>query len=192
MRIEALDPAAYDDGHRGPRRARSWTPSTAAHRRQLPRRDRDRRRHRRLVGGPAPRGSRTGPSRCSSPATATASSGSTLLDRSRQPELAASRRDRQGHRAARQRADAGSAAALMQAAEERARADGRWLLILDTVTGSAAEALYRVAGLADGRRGPDYALLPDGTPWATTTSGRTCGERGAARSSSRPTRSRAR
>ena len=47
----------------------------------------------------------------------------------------------------------GLASALMRAAEDRARAEGRWLLVLDTVTASAAEAFYRSSGLAgDGRR----------------------------------------
>ena len=34
----------------------------------------------------------------------------------------------------------------MAAAEAVARDDGRWLLVLDTVTGSPAEALYRSLG----------------------------------------------
>ncbi len=62
----------------------------------------------------------------------------------------------------------GIAAALMAAAEERARADGRWLLILDTVTGSAADAFYRATGWTAVGIVPDHALLPDGTPAATT------------------------
>jgi GNAT superfamily N-acetyltransferase len=62
----------------------------------------------------------------------------------------------------------GIAAALMEAAEERARADGRWLLILDTVQGSAAEALYRSLGWTEFGVVPNHALLPDGTPGPTT------------------------
>ncbi len=62
----------------------------------------------------------------------------------------------------------GIAAALMAAAEERARRDGRWLLILDTVTGSAADAFYRATGWTPAGVIPNHALLPDGTPAATT------------------------
>jgi GNAT superfamily N-acetyltransferase len=62
----------------------------------------------------------------------------------------------------------GIGAALMRAAEARARADGRWLLILDTVTGSAAEAMYRDLGWTEFGVVPNHALLPDGTPAATT------------------------
>lgn len=69
------------------------------------------------------------------------------------------------HRDARRR---GIARALMAAAEARARADGRWLLILDTVTGSAADALYRSLGWNETGVVPDHSLLPDGRPWATT------------------------
>jgi GNAT superfamily N-acetyltransferase len=47
------------------------------------------------------------------------------------------------HRSARRR---GLGRALMEAAEARARADGRWLLILDTEAGSAADAFYRSLG----------------------------------------------
>ena len=62
----------------------------------------------------------------------------------------------------------GIGAALMGAAEARARADGRWLLILDTVAGSAAEAMYRDLGWTAFGVVPNHALLPDGTPAATT------------------------
>ncbi len=62
----------------------------------------------------------------------------------------------------------GIARQLMTAAEERARADGRWLLILDTVTGSDAEAFYRALGWNETGVVPDYALLPDGRPWGAT------------------------
>jgi GNAT superfamily N-acetyltransferase len=62
----------------------------------------------------------------------------------------------------------GIGAALMEAAEARARADGRWLLILDTVTGSAADALYRVTGWHEVGIVPNHSLLPDGTPSDTT------------------------
>jgi GNAT superfamily N-acetyltransferase len=69
------------------------------------------------------------------------------------------------HRAARRR---GIASALMRAAEERARADGRWLLVLDTVTGSDADTFYRALGWNETGTVPDYALLPDGRPWPAT------------------------
>ncbi len=62
----------------------------------------------------------------------------------------------------------GIGAGLMRAAEARARADGRWLLILDTVAGSAAEAMYRDLGWTAFGVVPNHALLPDGTPAATT------------------------
>ena len=62
----------------------------------------------------------------------------------------------------------GIARALMDAAEARARDDGRWMLMLDTVTGSAADALYRATGWHELGVMPNHALLPDGTPAATT------------------------
>jgi GNAT superfamily N-acetyltransferase len=62
----------------------------------------------------------------------------------------------------------GIAAALMAAAEERARVDGRWLLMLDTVTGSAADSFYRSTGWTAAGIIPNHALLPDGTPSDTT------------------------
>jgi GNAT superfamily N-acetyltransferase len=62
----------------------------------------------------------------------------------------------------------GIGAALMAVAEERARADGRWLLLLDTVQGSAAESMYRALGWTAFGVVPNHALLPDGTPWPTT------------------------
>ena len=62
----------------------------------------------------------------------------------------------------------GIATALMDAAEARARADGRWMLMLDTVTGSAADTFYRVAGWIELGIMPNHALTPDGTPTATT------------------------
>jgi GNAT superfamily N-acetyltransferase len=62
----------------------------------------------------------------------------------------------------------GIATALMDAAEARARADGRWMLMLDTVTGSAADSFYRVTGWNELGIMPNHALTPDGTPTATT------------------------
>jgi ribosomal protein S18 acetylase RimI-like enzyme len=69
------------------------------------------------------------------------------------------------HTSARRR---GLASALMRAAEDRARADGRWMLVLDTVTDSAADLLYRSLGWQVTGIVPDYAQLPDGRPWAAT------------------------
>ncbi len=93
--------------------------------------------------------------------------GSTLIERSTNPNSP--------HRAEigkvivrRSHRRRGIAAALMAAAEDRARADGRWLLILDTVQGSAAEALYRSLGWTAFGVVPNHALLPDGTPGPTT------------------------
>jgi GNAT superfamily N-acetyltransferase len=62
----------------------------------------------------------------------------------------------------------GIAAALMLAAEARALADGRWLLILDTVAGSPAAAMYERLGWRAAGTIPDFALAPDGTPEAAT------------------------
>ena len=62
----------------------------------------------------------------------------------------------------------GIATALMQAAEARAKADDRWMLVLDTVTGSPADALYRSLGWNETGVVPDYALSPDGQPEAAT------------------------
>jgi len=58
--------------------------------------------------------------------------------------------------------------ALMEAAEERARAEGRWMLILDTVTGSPAAALYESLGWHTVGTIPGYALNTDGVPEAAT------------------------
>lgn len=69
------------------------------------------------------------------------------------------------HRSARRR---GLARALMTAAEEMARAESRWLLVLDTVTGSDADVMYRALGWHETGIVPDYALLPDGRPWPAT------------------------
>jgi hypothetical protein len=71
----------------------------------------------------------------------------------------------------------GLASALMRAAEDRARAEGRWLLVLDTVTGSAP---MRSTDRSAGRRPgvvPNYALNPDGSRGRRRSSGRTSDER---------------
>jgi GNAT superfamily N-acetyltransferase len=69
------------------------------------------------------------------------------------------------HRTARRR---GVGRRLMSAAETTARAEGRWLLVLDTESGSAAEAFYRSLGWHEAGTIPDYALLTDGTPAPAT------------------------
>lgn len=45
---------------------------------------------------------------------------------------------------------------------------GKTLLVLDTVTGSAAERLYAREGWQRCGEIPNYALWPDGAPCATT------------------------
>ena len=69
------------------------------------------------------------------------------------------------HPSARRR---GIAQLLMERAEVEARAAGRTLLVLDTVTGDPGERLY--ARLGWNRVGviPNYALYPDGRPCDTT------------------------
>ena len=62
----------------------------------------------------------------------------------------------------------GVARQLMLALEEEARARGLRTLVLDTVTGSPADALYRQLGWIEVGPVPDYALFPDGTPCSTT------------------------
>lgn len=58
--------------------------------------------------------------------------------------------------------------ALMDAAEARARAEGRWLLILDTEAGSAADALYRAMGWQVLGTMPNHAYRSDGVLAPTT------------------------
>jgi GNAT superfamily N-acetyltransferase len=62
----------------------------------------------------------------------------------------------------------GIAALLMEAAEHEALAEGKTLLVLDTVTGDAAERLYERLGWMRVGVIPNYALYPDGRPCATT------------------------
>jgi GNAT superfamily N-acetyltransferase len=69
------------------------------------------------------------------------------------------------HRRARRR---GLGAALMRAAEDAARAAGKSLLVLDTVTGGDAERLYARLGWQRVGVIPDYALWPHGGLCATT------------------------
>src|SRR6266496_2278005 len=69
------------------------------------------------------------------------------------------------HRSARRR---GIAQLLMEHAESEARAEGKTLLVLDTVTGDAAERLYARLGWARVGVIPNYALYPDGARCDTT------------------------
>ena len=62
----------------------------------------------------------------------------------------------------------GIARSLLIALEDAARAEGRTLLVLDTVTGSDAERLYTRAGWQRVGEIPNYALMPDGAPCSTT------------------------
>lgn len=69
------------------------------------------------------------------------------------------------HRRARRR---GIGAALMRAAEDCARAAGKTLLVLDTVTGGDAERLYARIGWSLAGVVPGYALWPRGGLCATS------------------------
>jgi ribosomal protein S18 acetylase RimI-like enzyme len=69
------------------------------------------------------------------------------------------------HRSARKR---GIAQLLMEHAESEARAERRTLLVLDTVTGDAAERLYTRLGWTRVGVIPGYALYPDGQPCDAT------------------------
>ncbi len=62
----------------------------------------------------------------------------------------------------------GIGARLMQRAEAEARAEGKTLLVLDTVTGSTAERLYDRLGWTRVGAIPGYALFPDGSPCDAT------------------------
>ncbi|CAM3142733.1 N-acetyltransferase [Burkholderia ubonensis] len=59
-------------------------------------------------------------------------------------------------------------ARLMAAADDAARAAGKAVLVLDTVTGSDAARLYEQAGWRRVGDVPNYALMPDGGYCATT------------------------
>ncbi len=69
------------------------------------------------------------------------------------------------HRSARRR---GIGQMLMEHAEREARAQGKTLLVLDTVTGDAAERLYARLGWTRVGVIPGFALYPDGRPCDTT------------------------
>jgi GNAT superfamily N-acetyltransferase len=69
------------------------------------------------------------------------------------------------HRKVRRR---GIAQALMACVEDIARAEGKHVLVLDTVTGGAAERLYERAGWQRVGAVPNYALMPNGEFCGTT------------------------
>jgi GNAT superfamily N-acetyltransferase len=69
------------------------------------------------------------------------------------------------HRSARRK---GLSRLLMEAAERQAAASGRTLLVLDTATGSPAEAIYPRLGWERTGVIPDYALWPEGGYCDTT------------------------
>lgn len=69
------------------------------------------------------------------------------------------------HRRARRN---GLGADLMRAAEQLGRDCGKTLLVLDTVTGADGERLYARLGWQRCGVIPNFALMPDGVPCATT------------------------
>lgn len=69
------------------------------------------------------------------------------------------------HRSARRR---GVAMRLMNTLDDVARAEGRTVLVLDTVTGGDAERLYTRAGWQRVGEVPKFALMPDGAFCGTT------------------------
>ncbi len=69
------------------------------------------------------------------------------------------------HRRARRQ---GIARRLLAAAEDAARAAGKTVLVLDTVTGGDAERLYARCGWQRVGIIPNYALMPDGALCSTT------------------------
>jgi GNAT superfamily N-acetyltransferase len=69
------------------------------------------------------------------------------------------------HRRARRR---GIARQLLAAIDDAARDCGKHVLVLDTVTGSAADRLYSDSGWQRVGEIPQYALMPDGAYCATT------------------------
>lgn len=62
----------------------------------------------------------------------------------------------------------GTGAALLDAVEHEARAQGRTLLVLDTISNSAAARLYERCGWTRVGEIPDYALMPEGGLAPTT------------------------
>ncbi|MNN53067.1 Acetyltransferase [compost metagenome] len=69
------------------------------------------------------------------------------------------------HRSARR---AGVARRLLEEIDEVARANGKSVLVLDTVTDGDASRLYQRAGWQRVGDVPNYALMPDGTLCGTT------------------------
>jgi GNAT superfamily N-acetyltransferase len=69
------------------------------------------------------------------------------------------------HRRARRQ---GVAQRMLEAIDAHAVAAGKTVLVLDTVTGGDAERLYARAGWQRVGSIPNYALMPDGAPCATT------------------------
>ena len=69
------------------------------------------------------------------------------------------------HRRARGR---GIGTALMEAVEQLALTHGRWLLLLDTHSGSDADRLYRRLGWQEVGVVPDHSLTPEGALCPTT------------------------
>ena len=63
----------------------------------------------------------------------------------------------------------GVADALMRLIDEVAIAEKRTVLVLDTVTGSTADRLYRRLGWQESGPIPDYALMPTGELCSTTS-----------------------
>jgi GNAT superfamily N-acetyltransferase len=62
----------------------------------------------------------------------------------------------------------GVARALLAVLEREAMMRGRWLLVLDTETGSAAETVYTRLGWQRAGVVPDHTLDPSGAPAGTT------------------------
>lgn len=62
----------------------------------------------------------------------------------------------------------GIARRLLAAIEDVARREGRTLLVLDTISGSEADRLYRSLGWTEVGSVPNYAAMPDGTLAPTT------------------------
>lgn len=69
------------------------------------------------------------------------------------------------HRDARRR---GVARRLLTALDDAARREGRTLLVLDTISGSEADRLYRSLGWTEVGSVPRYAAMPDGSLAPTT------------------------
>lgn len=62
----------------------------------------------------------------------------------------------------------GVGAALLAAAEQHASDAGKYLLVLDTITGHAGDRLYARHGWQRAGEIPNFALWPDGRPCPTT------------------------